>query len=846
MKKSLLICILAVLMCACVLFAACSPSLEADTLNSMKELLYQMYKDSNPSTTYKVVGLVASNGQKANIKWTVNVTEGSAEDVKVGELVDGEQTIEVNPYPTTDVKYTLTATITNEKGKAYEIDGAPVSISFERSLAEFVVNTYDEYLAACKANDGTTTIRIKAYIVGVVCMSSSSKGSMYLQDADGHGYYAYAPTGVTEGCTTDADLRAKWPVGTEVYVNGTVTTYNGQYEYNKNCEILATGKTAEQAGVTLAYTDATTAFAAATSNEDNALDAYQNARVTLKDAIITRISESGTKGTSDYKAYYYFTLPNSEVEFNVYYTIYFIDEATTTAVCDKLQVGKKVDLTGIVSVYSKDFQIYPDSATSVSNVRDVVYTDEEKVAIAKKNLTIATGVAEPSEIALPAAGALDTTITWAFAAGKTYDFATIADGKLKITALPDATTKVQLVATIKSGEATDTLAFEVTVASATIEIINFAKATELSGTTKDVYTADKYYIMGTIKEVKSATYGNMVLVDDKGNEFTVYGSYDAKGEKRYDAMENAPVVGDVVVVYGVLGYYNAPQMKNGWIVASYDVKTFAEATDLSGTEKDVYTSEKYYLVGTIKEIKSATYGNMVLVDDKGNEFTVYGSYDATGANRYDAMENAPEAGDVVVVYGVLGYYNAPQMKNGWIVLSAPAGAGGDTGADTPVTPSADKSATYNFATSSTKKGTALDGSSALTLFKASTTNTDLVSVAVTKIYDGNGTGGAWENQSGFIKSGKRDVAGQLVLTFVEGKEVAKVEIKCHDFYSKNSANPTNTNTISVNGSAATLVPYTETATPGVLTFDLTTASNVVTIDITNRAVIFEIIVTFAE
>ena len=301
MKKSLLICLLAVVLCVSMLFAACAPSLEADVLTSMKGLLYQMYNNSNPANTYEVVGVVAASGQRANVQWTVEVTKGDANAVKVGKLEDSMQTIEVDPEPAEAVEYTLTATIVNEKGKAYEIDGQPVSISFNRSLKAFGINTYAEYLAACKANEGAGSneqITIKAYVIGVVCMSSSSKGSLYLQDADGHGYYAYNPVDATKDCETDAQLRAKWPIGTEVVVTGTVTTYNGQYEFNKGCEVRKTGNTATEEQ--LPYVDATTAFAAAESNEDTALAEYQNRRVTLKDAIVTKIDASGEKGTSSY------------------------------------------------------------------------------------------------------------------------------------------------------------------------------------------------------------------------------------------------------------------------------------------------------------------------------------------------------------------------------------------------------------------------------------------------------------------------------------------------------------------------------------------------------------------
>ena len=82
--------------------------------------------------------------------------------------------------------------------------------------------------------------------------------------------------------------------------------------------------------------------------------------------------------------------------------------------------------------------------------------------------------------------------------------------------------------------------------------------------TKDTYTTDKYYITGVISEVYDATWGNMYITDGT-HTITVYGTYSADGSTRYDAMTTKPVAGDTVKVYGVIGYYSAPQMKNGWI-----------------------------------------------------------------------------------------------------------------------------------------------------------------------------------------------------------------------------------------------------------------------------------------
>lgn len=86
-------------------------------------------------------------------------------------------------------------------------------------------------------------------------------------------------------------------------------------------------------------------------------------------------------------------------------------------------------------------------------------------------------------------------------------------------------------------------------------------------------------------------------------------------------------------------------------------------TDYTG----LYTTDKYYVTGVITDIYNTTYGNLYIKDANGNEFTVYGTYDATGATRYDNLTVKPVKGDTITVYGVIGAYgNSVQMNNGWI------------------------------------------------------------------------------------------------------------------------------------------------------------------------------------
>ena len=202
----------------------------------------------------------------------------------------------------------------------------------------------------------------------------------------------------------------------------------------------------------------------------------------------------------------------------------------------------------------------------------------------------------------------------------------------------------------------------------------------------NTYTEGKYYVTGVITQVYNTTYGNMYIQDSSGNTLTIYGTYDADGSNRYDAMTTKPVAGDTVTVYGIIGQYNGTaQMKNGWITAHTPAETettdpaadstltIAEAAEL-GVSKghNTYTEGKYYVTGVISNVANTTYGNMTITDESGNSLYIYGTYDADGSNRYDAMTTKPVAGDTVTVYGILGQYNGTaQMKNGWIVVHTP-------------------------------------------------------------------------------------------------------------------------------------------------------------------------------
>lgn len=99
--------------------------------------------------------------------------------------------------------------------------------------------------------------------------------------------------------------------------------------------------------------------------------------------------------------------------------------------------------------------------------------------------------------------------------------------------------------------------------------LTYAEVEKLAAAMQGGTTSNKYYVEGVVTEVTNTTYGNMIIKDDAGNTLVVYGSYDEKGEKRYDAMENPPAVGDTIKVYGAVGSYNGKaEIINGWVTVT--------------------------------------------------------------------------------------------------------------------------------------------------------------------------------------------------------------------------------------------------------------------------------------
>lgn len=452
MRKKLLVLtlVLVLVMSLSVALVACNPTEEAgkapaSELERAKEAVHTMYKDRIPAETassFSVASVISLDGgvYVFPVSWSVDSNE-----ITVGTPEDNQLTINI-PEPSADINYTLTATITAD-------DGTKATVEFERKVPKFVLFTWEQYKEACEAGDETTVV-VRGFVVGInEEPNSSSKGSMWIMDAEGNGYYAYKPKLDSKITETRESILAEFPFGTEVTVTGTVTVYGGAYEFNTGCTVVKTGKTATDKGVTLDYTDVTELWSKATEETKDTLIPSQSTLVSL---------EGVTLGSIDGKNYK-FTVDGSDLQYIMYMDTYLMDETELAKLKDKWEIGAKANLKGICNVFGSVYQVYPEDSNALEIIVEEL-TDAEKVERVKNALDIAVknyGFSGEVKVATAGDGQMaDVKITYSTnSSAITFD---AEKGVLVIDKQPTAQT-VTVTATISLNGETATKEFTIKV-----------------------------------------------------------------------------------------------------------------------------------------------------------------------------------------------------------------------------------------------------------------------------------------------------------------------------------------------------------------------------------------------
>jgi len=499
-----------------------------------------------------------------------------------------------------------------------------------------------------------TVCTIQGRVIAWTYDSSYSNGNVFLQDENG-GYYSYRLK------ASEADYNKYLTVGNEVILEGKKDVYSGLHQLGQDTVTGIKVVSTEFAGQKPAAKDVTEAA------RNGELEPLQSTWVTALGTYT--VGDDGYKyiqiGANKYQLY-------SDKKYNGE-TLAEVNETMAT-----FAEGDTIRVTGIVGMYTNP-QFYPYAIAKSDETIEVSNEERALIALAAAQDGFKDLYDEVEEVALYASEDSEISVSYALNADADTTVFALNNETNKLTITPSEEEKTAtLTITVTCGDVTKTA--DVTlVACSKIEVISIAEALKIAAEAGDDYSTEKYYVKGTITEVYNTTYGNMYITDGT-DTMTIYGTYSKDGNTRYDAMESKPVAGDEVVLYGVLGTYtkndvSTPQMKNGWIHSFTHTYTTTEAEAMAYEFGDAYSTEKYYVTGTITEVYNTTYGNMKITDGT-TEFTVYGTYSADGQTRYDKLETKPVAGDTVTVYGILGTYtkndvSTPQMKNGWIVNHVP-------------------------------------------------------------------------------------------------------------------------------------------------------------------------------
>lgn len=450
--RSVLVCVLVLIMCLTA-FVACDKKQDLSGLENAKSQIYQTYKkldNTTQASDFYLFKTIVVGEKTYNIDWSYKVLEGPEENVSL--VLDSDKAnfvkFAINGQASAETKFVINGYVKDEKGNKLVI----AENGFTIKVPKFATATYAEFVAMCKENGSSIsasskTCAVLAYIVGVNC-NGSSMGSVWAMDKDGNGYYVYSPK-YPEGFTkTREALNEYLPIGTEVVINGTPTLqFGATLQFNKNATIEKTGNTAADKNVTLDYIDATDAWSKATDIQDTALEGFQARRVELKGITM------GRKEGNDW----YFTVGG--VEFICRSNIYLMTEADQKALEEKWVVGGKANLKGLVNVYSKKYQVYPDS---VNALEVLTQTDEEAVAGVKASLALEATYED--NFTLPTSDA--AVVTWAIKSGTG---AAIGENNLVTITRANADQKVVFTATIKKGEVSDTKEFEITIPAIVVE-----------------------------------------------------------------------------------------------------------------------------------------------------------------------------------------------------------------------------------------------------------------------------------------------------------------------------------------------------------------------------------------
>ena len=183
-----------------------------------------------------------------------------------------------------------------------------------------------------------------------------------------------------------------------------------------------------------------------------------------------------------------------------------------------------------------------------------------------------------------------------------------------------------------------------------------------------------YELTGTMDDLYNTEYGNFHLVDDAGNDVTVYGLTSTvligqSNDKSFSQTGYAE--GDELTIVGTRSEHNGNAQVGGpaYVIRAktdVDPNTPIRTSIENFLAADV-SSQLYQLSGTITQLDmSSDYGNFTLMDADGNSVYVYGLNASAEAEDKTFPQTGLREGDNVTIIGRRGEFKeTPQVVDAY-------------------------------------------------------------------------------------------------------------------------------------------------------------------------------------
>ena len=534
------------------------------------EYIVTQYNKENPVTAadYEVYGQVRVGGVVYTVDWSV--------DNELVKLVDNGSTwlVNVDEKSESEQKYKLTGLITAP-------DGTTATVSFDRTVPEYAVISFEEYMAAEKG----ATVTVEGIVVGINAHSLNNKyNHLYLMDASGKGgYYCYK----LKADPAEAGVK----VGMTVSVSGTVEPYSGMQEI-KDGSFQIVDETIK----TITPVDVTTNFAAG-----EPLTNFVAMPVVIKGVTIG--AQDLEKDTSQYL---YFSIGEEKGYVRTYVSdfinltinkegdAYTSPDKATIDAAHAEKFGWTANVTGILVLYGvENPYIIPTSVECFEYLEYVEKTAEEKIAAELEGISVPEAITENTTLTLPLVGKYynDVKIAWtvdntAYTVGE--------DGKLEIKLGAEKVT-LTLTATLTCGDKTETKTLEVAVDAAAADLyVPKATTAPVAGTAYKFFLFQNklgktLYITGEI------TGGRYIVTTDKISKAADVYVETVEGGVKFYILDGETKL--YITVYKNDAGKDAVKFDAaGTSVFAYNATVNAWVTNVDGTDKYLGTYGTYNTV----------------------------------------------------------------------------------------------------------------------------------------------------------------------------------------------------------------------------------------------------------